>query len=45
MHLNGFMQCSPCPQSKGQWKNPRDGSILLREAGESPPLDLTATAE
>jgi FMN-dependent oxidoreductase (nitrilotriacetate monooxygenase family) len=27
IHLNGFSQCSPCPQSKGQWKNPRDRSI------------------
>jgi long-chain alkane monooxygenase len=27
MHLNGFTQCSPCPQSKGQWKNPLDRSV------------------
>lgn len=24
LHLNGFSQCSPCPQNKGQWKHPRD---------------------
>jgi alkanesulfonate monooxygenase SsuD/methylene tetrahydromethanopterin reductase-like flavin-dependent oxidoreductase (luciferase family) len=24
MHLNAFTQCSPCPQSKGQWKHPLD---------------------
>lgn len=22
IHPNGFSQCSACPQSKGQWKNP-----------------------
>ncbi len=27
IHINGFTQCSPCPQSKGQWKHPRDGSV------------------
>jgi FMN-dependent oxidoreductase (nitrilotriacetate monooxygenase family) len=27
MNLNGFTQCSPCPQSKGQWKNPYDRSV------------------
>jgi len=27
IHLNGFSQCSPCPQSKGQWKNPLDRSV------------------
>lgn len=27
LHLNGFSQCSPCPQSKGQWKHPGDGSV------------------
>lgn len=25
-HINAFSQCSVCPQSKGQWKNPLDGS-------------------
>jgi len=27
LHLNGFSQCSPCPQSKGQWKHPDDRSV------------------
>lgn len=27
IHLNGFTQCSPCPQSKGQWKHPDDHSV------------------
>ncbi|NNL86800.1 MAG: LLM class flavin-dependent oxidoreductase, partial [Myxococcales bacterium] len=27
MHINGFSQCSPCPQSKGQWKHPRDRTV------------------
>lgn len=27
LHLNAFSQCSPCPQSKGQWKHPRDRSV------------------
>lgn len=26
IHINAFSQCSICPQSKGQWKNPRDRS-------------------
>ncbi len=26
LHLNAFTQCSPCPQSKGQWKHPHDRS-------------------
>ncbi len=26
IHLNGFTQCSICHHSKGQWKNPVDGS-------------------
>ena len=26
LHINAFSQCSVCPQSKGQWKNPRDRS-------------------
>jgi FMN-dependent oxidoreductase (nitrilotriacetate monooxygenase family) len=26
MLMNGFTQCSPTPQSEGQWKNPRDRS-------------------
>jgi len=26
IHLNGFTQCSVCPQSKGQWKHPLDRS-------------------
>lgn len=26
MIMNGFTQCSPTPQSEGQWKNPRDRS-------------------
>ena len=28
MHLNAFTQCSVCHHSKGQWKNPLDGSSL-----------------
>ncbi|MFT4562449.1 MAG: FMN-dependent oxidoreductase (nitrilotriacetate monooxygenase family) [Gammaproteobacteria bacterium] len=28
IHLNAFTQCSICHHSKGQWKNPRDGSSL-----------------
>ncbi len=27
LHLNAFSQCSPCPQSKGQWKHPSDRSV------------------
>jgi FMN-dependent oxidoreductase (nitrilotriacetate monooxygenase family) len=27
IHLNSFTQCSPCPQSKGQWKHPDDHSV------------------
>jgi len=26
IHLCAFTQCSPCPQAKGQWRNPRDRS-------------------
>lgn len=26
IHLCAFTQCSPCPQAKGQWRNPRDQS-------------------
>lgn len=26
IHLNAFTQCAPCPQAKGQWRNPRDRS-------------------
>ena len=28
IHLNAFTQCSICHHSKGQWKNPNDGSSL-----------------
>ena len=28
IHLNAFTQCSICHHSKGQWKNPADGSSL-----------------
>ena len=28
IHLNAFTQCSICHHSKGQWKNPLDGSSL-----------------
>ena len=27
IHLNGFSQCSPCPQCKGQWKHSSDHSV------------------
>lgn len=26
IHINAFTQCSICPQSKGQWKNPADNT-------------------
>lgn len=28
IHLNAFTQCAPCPQAKGQWRNPADRSSL-----------------